>query len=56
VGLPDGVVDRVMKRIFREAVAGGWRKLPDEEMNTSPNINMLLMSKKIGRAYSTFGQ
>jgi hypothetical protein len=25
-------------------------------MNTSPNINMLLMSKKIGRAYSTFGQ
>jgi hypothetical protein len=53
MGLLEGVVDKVIKRIFREAVTGGWRKVPNEEIsnwNPSPNMNMLLMSKKIRQA------
>jgi hypothetical protein len=32
VGLPKGVVDKVMKRMFLKAMTGGWRRLPYEEI------------------------
>jgi hypothetical protein len=32
MGLLEGVVDKLMKRIFRKAVTGGWRRLPYVEI------------------------
>jgi len=32
MGLSEGVVDKLMKRIFQKAVTGGWRRLPYVEI------------------------
>jgi len=32
MGLSEGVVDRLMKRRFRKAMTGGWRRLPYVEI------------------------
>jgi hypothetical protein len=32
MGLSEGVVDRLMKRILRKAVTGSWRRLPCVEI------------------------
>jgi hypothetical protein len=48
---------RVLKRIFgpeREEVAGGWRRLHNEElhncMNAVPNIISMIKSRRMGNA------
>lgn len=33
MGLPEGVVDKVMKRIVLKAVTGGWRRLPYDTLH-----------------------
>jgi hypothetical protein len=49
--------NRVQKRIFglkREEVAGGWRRLHNEELQTlyttSPNIVRVIKSRRLGNA------
>jgi hypothetical protein len=48
--------NRVLRRIFgpkREEVAGGWRRLHNEELHnlcTSQNVIRAIKSRKIGRA------
>lgn len=32
MGLSEGVLDKLMKRIFRKTVTGGWRRLPYVEI------------------------
>jgi hypothetical protein len=45
--------NRVLRRIFgpkREEVAGGWRRLHNEELHnlyTSPNISRVIMSTRM---------
>jgi hypothetical protein len=55
--------NRVLRRIFgskREEVAGGWRRLHNEELHcmyTSPNIIRVIISKRMRRAgASHFGE
>jgi hypothetical protein len=48
--------NRLLRRIFgqkRDEVAGGWRKLHNEELHyfySSPSINRMIKSKKMRRA------
>jgi hypothetical protein len=54
--------NRVLRRIFgpkREEVAGGWRRLHNEELYnlyTSPNIIRVIKSRRMRWACSTYGR